>query len=733
MERVTYENQDTGFRVVRLGNVDGGKRQQGRVTVVGTMPNVGPGTRVRVTGRWVTDERHGEQLRADSLVIVEPETLDGLERYLASGILPGIGAGLAKRIVATFGTDTLKVLDSAPEKLGAVPGIGPKRVAELRSAWTEQRAESTVMVLLQSHGVALGLARRILRFYGDRTSEMVQSSPYRLITDIWGVGFKTADSIAMAFGIRKDDPERLKAGLIFALTEASERGHTLMLREALLAQSCERLSVESPWLEVALAQLWAGGQVVIEGDRVLLTRFFSAETEICEQLARRLQKAPSPLQRAAEAVAAFEQESQMTLAEEQRAAVEMVTVARVAVITGGPGVGKTTLVRALVRLCEGEQRRLRLAAPTGRAAKRLAEATGRDASTLHRLLEFDPRTGGFVRGVETPLEADVVLVDETSMVDLPMLSSLLAALPEHARLVLVGDADQLPSVGPGAVLRDLLASGVIPSVRLGRVYRQSHQSAIVENAHRIQAGLLPEGSEPSREGADFFVVTRREVERAADDVVELVVTRIPQKFGFDPRRDIQVLSPMHRGPLGTVELNARLQAALNGEGPAMMLRGAPMRVGDKVMQTRNDYERDVFNGDVGWVQSLDPEGRRLTVEYDGRLVRYDEAEMDALVLAYAVSVHKSQGSEYPAVVLPLMTTHYVMLTRNLLYTAVTRARKLCVLVTEPKAMRLAVSEDRREERATWLAQRLTAAVLSPECAAPREPLMLGARADAAPH
>lgn len=706
VERVTYENEATSFRVVRLGALEGQGAPRGSIVVVGTFQAVGPGSRLRVTGKLVSDARHGEQLRADVVVPLEPDTLLGIERYLGSGLIPGIGPALAKRVVGAFGLDTLRVLDQEPERLGEVSGIGERRVRDVKKSWAAQRALSSLLVLLQTHGASHNLALRIWKHYGDRAAAVVQRSPYRLALEVQGVGFKTADRLASSLGISSDHPERCQAGVMHCLQEQAEAGHVYTPREELVARVAEMLGVGSEHVDVAIDSLFAAERAVVENGLVFLTRLHRAEVEVAAAVAR-INGAPLPaLGAAARALAEFEAKTKLALAPSQRRAVELAASERLAIITGGPGVGKTTIVRAIVAVFSQARQKVRLAAPTGRAAKRLAEATGEEASTLHRLLEFEPRSAEFQRNRENPIEGDVVIIDESSMIDLALMRSLLVALPARARLILVGDSDQLPSVGPGAVLRDLLESRAVPTVRLAEIFRQAETSGIVENAHRILHGELP-GSAPADDPkADFFVIARKTPEEAAEVIRELVTARIPRRFGLDPRREIQVLSPMHKGPAGTLAMNQILQQALNPEGPALEVRGQKLRLGDKVLQTRNDYENEVFNGDVGVISNVDLAERKLSVRFDSGVVDYEDAALEALSLAYAMSVHKSQGSEYPVVVMPLLTTHFVMLSRSLLYTGVTRARRLCVLVADPRALGLAVSDARREDRRTKLADRL---------------------------
>lgn len=701
--RVTFENEETGFRVIKLGKLEGSEQEAG-IAAVGNFPPVGPGARVRVTGTYVDDRRHGRQFRVQSLIELAPDTVKGLEKYLSSGVLPGIGAGFAKRIVDKFGMESLSVLDSEPERLKEVNGLGERRAKDIAEAWQAQRQASNLMLLLQTHGASPKLAATIVKRYGDRAAQIVQQSPYRLALEVRGVGFKTADRIARSLGIAGDHPERAQAGVMHELRSTSDQGHVYWAREDLVSRAAQMLEIEEAHVEAALEALWAAERVVVEESKVFLWRLHRAETEVALAIVNLLNAPGHRLEGLDAALDKFEQNRGFTLAASQRAAVALCAEEKLCVITGGPGVGKTTIIQAVVSVLLGARLRLRLAAPTGRAAKRLAEATRSEASTLHRLLEYDPRSLAFQRTHDNPLEVDALIIDEASMVDLPMAAALLDALPTHARLVIVGDNDQLPSVGPGAFLRDLIESGVVPTVRLNEIFRQSTESGIVRNAHHILHGEMPSGADTP--DGDFFIIARKQPQEAAETVLKLVTERISERFRLDPKKDVQVLTPMHKGPAGTEALNAELQRALNPEREGITLRGQQICVGDKVMQTKNDYERDVYNGDVGVVSRVDIEARALCVKFDSREVSYEDAAIDALTLAYAASIHKSQGSEYPAVVIPLLTSHFVMLSRNLLYTAVTRARRLCVLVADPRAIALALAETRREVRATGLQDRL---------------------------
>jgi exodeoxyribonuclease V alpha subunit len=711
VERVTFESAESGFRVIKVA-VEG---RAERVSIVGTFPPAPVGARVRARGQIETDKRHGEQLRAESVVELAPETLAGLEKYLASGLIKGVGPKIAGRIVATFGLEALKVLDEQPERLREVEGLGEKRRKVLLRAWKDQRALRDVMVFLQAHGASPSLATRIVKRYGSRAVHVVSSSPYRLALDVNGVGFHTADKIAATLGIEPDSPERLEAGLVQVVHDTGVSGHVWTSLDSVTELASRLLGLDLDagdtvaWLRSAAHRLVLAGRLVLEdhdGEPVVYAHeTYAAEVRLASRLAELARSPAAGLSGVAEAIRSFESHAGVELAPEQRLAVEEAARRQVLVVTGGPGVGKTTIVRAILAVYARAGVVVRLAAPTGRAAKRMTEATGAEAVTLHRLLEFEPKSGGFKRDRSRPIEAGALVVDEASMLDLPTADALAQAVAPGTRLLLVGDVDQLPSVGPGAVLRDAIASGAIHCVRLRQIFRQAARSLIVTNAHRINDGEAPVQPAAGAD-ADFFVVERRDPERACETIVELVTTRIPHRFGLDPVRDVQVLTPMNRGPAGTIALNDALQRALNPTGPGLERGARTYRVGDKVMQLRNDYDRGVFNGDVGLVAGIDLEEGTMTVTFDERPVAFAGADLDDVTLAYASTVHKSQGSEYPAVVIPLLTNHFVMLSRNLLYTAVTRGRRLVVLVCDPRALDIALSERRREDRRTLLGARL---------------------------
>ncbi|MER7850857.1 ATP-dependent RecD-like DNA helicase [Kitasatospora sp. NPDC096077] len=704
LERITYANEETGYTVAR---VDTGRGANDLLTVVGALLGAQVGESLRLHGRWGSHPQYGRQFTVENYTTVLPATVQGIQRYLGSGLIKGIGPRFAERIVERFGVDTLEVIENEPGRLIEVPGLGPKRTRKIAEAWEEQKAIKEVMVFLQGVGVSTSLAVRIYKQYGDASIGVVKNEPYKLAADVWGIGFLTADRIAQAVGIPHDSPERVKAGLQYALSQSSDQGHCYLPEERLIADGVKLLQVDVGLVIDCLAELVAAEGVVREtvpGEAgepitaVYLVPFHRAEISLANQLLRLLRSDSDRLPWSADVdwPAALEWLARRTgaeLAPEQEQSVRLALTEKVAVLTGGPGCGKSFTVKSIVTMALAKRAKVVLAAPTGRAAKRLAELTGAEASTVHRLLELKPG-GDAAYDRDRPLDADLVVVDEASMLDLILANKLVKAVPPGAHLLFVGDVDQLPSVGAGEVLRDLLAQdGPIPSVRLTRIFRQAQQSGVVTNAHRIN-----EGKPPLTEGlTDFFLFVEDDTERAAGLTVDVVARRIPQKFGFDPRRDVQVLAPMHRGPAGAGNLNTLLQAAVTPAREGLAERrfgGRTFRVGDKVTQIRNNYDKGrngVFNGTVGVVTALSVDDQRLTVLTDeDEEVSYDFDELDELVHAYAVTIHRSQGSEYPVVVIPVTMSAWTMLQRNLLYTAVTRARKLVVLVGSRKAIAQAV-------------------------------------------
>jgi exodeoxyribonuclease V alpha subunit len=718
IERVVFHNPETGFTVLRVKAGAGGEL----VTVVGEIAPASPGEVVRAEGEWQDSPSFGRQFRARTLDLMPPSTLDGIEAYLASGMIKGVGRSLARKLVRAFGEQVFEVIERTPERLHRIPGIGEGLARRIASAWEEQRAVRDIMLFLHSNGLSPARAGRVFETYGQSAIATVSRNPYRLAHDIRGIGFASADQLARRLGIPSNSPFRIKAGLDHVLGEAQGQGHCALPREELAARASHLLQVEPAAIEPVLADEVAAGALLedqIEGVVcVFLPLLLRAERDIAEAFARLAAGRP-PWQIADPegAAARAEERLGLALAPSQHDALRLALASRVLVITGGPGTGKTTLVRAILAALEQARVDVLLAAPTGRAARRLGESTGAEARTLHRLLEADPGRG-FRRGAERPLACDLLVVDEVSMVDVPLMQALLAALPEEAGLLLIGDVDQLPSIGPGQVLADLIDSDRVPVVRLIEVFRQAAESRIVQNAHRVNQGLLPDLGRAGDELSDFYAIRARDAEDGARLVLELVTSRIPARFGVEPVADIQVLCPVNRGPLGARGLNEALQAALNPDPPDRIERaGLTFAVGDKVMQLENDYEREVYNGDIGRIVALDREGGQLSVLMDGRVVAYGLGELERLVPAYAITVHKAQGSEYPVVVLPLARQHGRMLRRNLVYTAITRARRLVVLVVEGTALETAVAERPEPRRWSGLRARLTA-IPSSQASAP---------------
>jgi exodeoxyribonuclease V alpha subunit len=723
LERITYANQETGYTVARVAT----DRSSDLLTVVGALLGAQPGESLRLRGRWASHPQYGRQFQVEAYDTVLPATIQGIRRYLGSGLIKGIGPKMAERIVEHFGQATLVVIEQAPGRLVEVAGLGPKRTTMIIAAWEEQKAIKEVMVFLQGVGVSTSLAVRIYKTYRDEAIEVVRREPYRLASDVWGVGFKTADQIAQRLGIPHDSPQRVKAGLQFALSEASDDGHCYLPETELLAKATELLGVDTELARRCLEELVAEEGVVAEplpahlspdgpertGRAIWLVPFHRAEAALAAGLRRLLD---APVDRLASfqtvdwkvALDWLHQSLGVALAAEQAAAVRLALTQRVAVLTGGPGCGKSYTVRAIVALARAKGAKIVLAAPTGRAAKRLSELAGLQAATLHRLLQLRPG-GDATFDRDHPLDADLVVVDETSMLDVLLANKLLKAVPPGAHLLLVGDVDQLPSVGAGEVLRDLLAADTLPRVRLTKVFRQAQHSGVVTNAHRINAGQHP----VTHGLADFFLFLEEESEQVADLVVDIVANRLLRRFGLDPRRDVQVLCPMHRGPAGAGVLNERLQATLTParDGlPERRFGSRVYRVGDKVMQIRNNYDKGtagVFNGSVGVVTALSLEDQELRVRLDeDEEVGYGFDELDELTHAYAVSIHRAQGSEYPCVIVPLTTSAWLMLQRNLLYTAVTRAKRIVVLVGSRRALAKAVRTQGAGRRYTALTERL---------------------------
>jgi exodeoxyribonuclease V alpha subunit len=717
VERVTFHNSESGFCVLRAK----ARGHRELVTIIGHAAIISAGEWITASGEWINDHTHGQQFKARFLRTSAPTSIDGIEKYLGSGMIRGIGPVYAKKLVRAFGEKVFDTIEAEPERLREVTGIGAVRSKRITDAWAEQKIVREIMVFLHSNGVGTARAVRIFKTYGTDAIQVMTENPYRLARDIRGIGFKTADAIAMKLGIEKTAMMRVRAGISYALTEAMDDGHCGLPQAELTPLAEELLEVGADLINVALDLELAEGTVIADtlGDTacIFLAGLYRAERAIGERLlALSRGRLPWGSIDADRALPWIEKRIGLELAPSQKTAVRLALTSKLLVITGGPGVGKTTIVNAILRILVAKEVKLLLCAPTGRAAKRLKETTGQEAKTIHRLLEVDPKGGGFKRNADTPLDCDLLVVDETSMVDVMLMHAVIKAVPEGAALLVVGDVDQLPSVGPGQILADMINSGSAPVVRLTEVFRQAAQSRIIVSAHRINQGAIPDLEKPEGD-SDFYFVPAKEPETAVQRIVELVKNRIPQRFGFDPIRDVQVLCPMNRGGVGARSLNIELQKALNPAGERKVERfGWTFAPGDKVMQIENDYDKEVYNGDIGYIDDVDVEAAELTTSFDGRAVVYGFGELDTLVPAYAATIHKSQGSEYPAVVIPIMTQHYTMLQRNLLYTGVTRGKKLVVLVGQKKAVAIAVrsvsGRRRWSKLQEWLAGSQSASPLS---------------------
>jgi exodeoxyribonuclease V alpha subunit len=715
IERITYINEENGYTVAKV-RIQG---QRELVTVVGNLMAPVPGEIIKMSGEWVNHPRYGEQFKVIRYESLVPASVYGIERYLGSGLIKGIGPIMAKRIVQRFGKTTLDVIEKEIEKLAEVDGIGEKRIEMIRSAWQEQKEIREVMIFLQTHGVGSGYATKIFRHYGSRSIGVVRENPYRLATDIFGIGFLTADRIAEKLGFAKDAPVRAEAGILYTLHQLSDEGHVYYPYDLLINRCRDVLGVNREIIVRALEVISAHHMVVVEDLRngdgngaaetekaVYLAKFHLSETNIAARV-KALTETPKSIRKIdpERALEWVQGQLAIVLARKQIEAIRLAIDSKAMIITGGPGTGKTTIISAIMKIFSRLGAKTMLAAPTGRAAKRMSEATGHEAKTIHRLLEYSIQKGRFQKNEDNPLDCDILILDEASMIDTILMYHLLKAIPLGATVILVGDVNQLPSVGAGNVLKDIISSGAMPVVELNEIFRQAKESLIIVNAHKINNGLVP-SSKPFGPGDDYYFIEQEEPEEVLKIILELTVERIPGRFGLDPIDHIQVLTPMHKGVVGVGNLNAELQKALN-PGTGGIIRGnRSFRMDDKVMQVKNNYDKEVFNGDIGRIARIDLEDQEVLISFDGRGVPYGYADLDEIVLAYAVSVHKSQGCEYPAVIIPILTQHYLLLQRNLIYTAVTRGRKLVVMVGTRKALTIGVRNDKTQKRYTRLKQRL---------------------------
>ncbi len=722
IDRVTFHNPDNGYTVARLESENSGDI----ITVVGNMPSPEPGQVISFTGKWVIHSRYGEQFEFSEYSYEVPATKESIRKYLGSGLIPGIGPVMADRIVSEFGEEALDIIDEDPDKLLQVEGIGKKRLQQIKDSWQDQKEIREIMMFLLSKGISPTYAARIYENYGHDAVRKVKENPYRLARDIWGIGFKKVDSIARNIGIDHNDEARIGAGIRYVLNQAMDSGHVFLPGSELVDEAQNFLEVSAERVKEIIDKMRVSEEIIVEKagsndsfTAIYLPSFYYSETGVAESM---LQMKNFPAPRFSpdldDLIAEAEKKLSLTLSNEQHRAVKKAVKDRVLIITGGPGTGKTTIIKAMLEVFSQLGLRVRLAAPTGRAAKKMEQSSGQEALTIHRLLEFNFHEGGFQRDSSNQLEGDVFIIDEASMLDTVLMHNLLKAVPQEAGLVLVGDVNQLPPVGAGYVFRDLLDSGELPVARLTKIFRQARESLIVVNSHRINNGQMPVMGSQNNENdlKDFYFIEEDRKEKVRNLILKVVGERIPGRFQLDPISDVQVLSPMHRGELGVEALNTDLKDLLNSEdkvGEAqkegrdrIQWRGSEFKVNDKVMQVKNNYELEVFNGDIGRVVSLNRENNQVMVKYSGRRVIYSESDLDELQLAYAITVHKSQGSEYPAVVLPVSTQHYIMLQRKLIYTALTRARDLAVMIGSKKALGIAVNNNRDEERYSLLAERL---------------------------
>jgi exodeoxyribonuclease V alpha subunit len=715
IERITFTSEETGYTVAKIKVY--GRREL--VTIIGNIVNPTPGEIIKMKGEWGNHPKYGEQFKIVFCQTTTPASVHGIEKYLGSGLVKGIGPVMAKRIVKMFKEKTLEVIENEIDKLVDVEGIGQKRIGMIRKAWEEQKEIRAVMIFLQSHGVSSGYAAKIFKQYGNDAIKIVQENPYRLATDIFGIGFITADKIAEKMGFAKDSELRAAAGILYVLHELTDEGHVYYPYEPLIGKCKEMLDIDREIIVKAIGTVAVDKQIAIEdinhdfaefqenNKAVYLAGYHIAEKNLATRL-KTLVNAPQAIRKidSEKAIQWVQEKLSITLADKQIEAVQRAAENKVMVITGGPGTGKTTIINAILKIFSAIKAKIMLAAPTGRAAKRMSEATGHEAKTIHRMLEYNMRKGGFQKNECSPLDCDLLIIDEASMIDTLLMHHLLKAIPVTATFIMVGDVNQLPSVGAGNVFKDIIDAGISPVVQLNEIFRQAKESSIIVNAHKINEGIIPNLKYNQDKLDDFYFIEQEDPEKALEMIINLVRERIPKRFGFDSVNDIQVLTPMHRGTIGAGNLNTELQKALNPGEDGVLRGGRLFMVDDKVMQIVNNYDKEVFNGDIGQIASIDEEAKEVKVIIDDRNIIYDYSDLDELVHAYAISVHKSQGSEYPAVVIPILTQHYVLLQRNLLYTGVTRGKKLVVIVGTKKAMAIAVKNNKIEKRYTLLKDRL---------------------------
>ena len=704
IERITYQSAENGYSILKA-NVKG---YNDLVTLVGNMPEVTVGTVMVAEGEWKVNKQYGSQFVVSTYEEAMPATEFGIEKYLGSGLVKGIGPKYAKLIVSTFGLDTFDVIEKEPKKLSDVPGIGPKRIKKIHDSWMKQLDVKEVMVFLQGNGVSTAYAAKIYKAYGKESIKKVQNNPYCLADDIWGIGFKTADSIAEKMGYTKNDPRRCKSGIVYTLNQLSNEGHVYAERNQLLDAGVQLLGADKDSIEQVLDKMIASEDLKIEGEAIYLPPLYYSEVGVANKLRALMQDSSKTLFQKEPNIKEIQKRTGITYDDLQTEAIRQAVKSKVMVLTGGPGTGKTTVTQGIIAAWQTMDLEILCAAPTGRAAKRMTEATGMESKTIHRLLGFNP-SEGYKYNEDNPLEGDALIVDESSMIDIVLMNSLLKALPQGMRLLLVGDVDQLPSVGPGNVLRDIISSDVVPVVCLTRIFRQAQTSRIIMNAHAINEGRFPDISNGKQ--SDFFFMESEDPEQIAATIVSLVKSRLPQAYHV-PSTSIQVLTPMQRSVIGASNLKISIQQAVNPVGEGLQRGGYTFRRNDRVMQLKNDYQKEVFNGDMGIVTLVNMEDRTLTVDFDGKSVEYESSELDELSLSYATTIHKSQGSEYPIVIIPVHFTNYVMLQRNLIYTAVTRAKKICILIGTRKALWYAVNHNTVTQRNTLLKERLQGKIVA---------------------